>query len=182
MDRIFQVGNKTFPSSSKIKIHDQTHSGEKPFDCTVCPLFPCTFCDEYFVKSISLKTHMKIHADKIPYPCPKCTKPFSQSGNLRRHMRIHTGEKPYLCPQCGQVFSESGNLKSHKRTHKGDKPFTCSSCDKSFTLSTSLKDHSRIHTGEKPFPWKGKDFFSERKPVGTCKNSYREEAILLHPV
>lgn len=54
-----------------------------------------------------------------PYICPSCGAAFLRSGTLKVHIRKHTGERPYICSQenCGKRFSESGNLRTHLKVH-----------------------------------------------------------------
>lgn len=52
-----------------------------------------------------------------PYGCTQCKKKFMRSTTLKIHMRTHTKVKPFECPCCFKNFSESGNMKIHLRIH-----------------------------------------------------------------
>ena len=94
-------------SSRDLAVHRRSHSGEKPFECTVY--------SKRFTQSGHLVKHSRIHNGVKPYKCHLCDKAFSQSTNLNTHMRVHTGEKPYKCSLCDKSFSVSSNLQLHKR-------------------------------------------------------------------
>ena len=92
----------------------RTHTGDKPFTCTVC--------GKGWSNTGNLKRHMATHTLEKAFTCIVCGKGWSDMFYLKRHMMTHTGEKAFACPVCGKGCSQMANLKRHMRTHDGGKP------------------------------------------------------------
>ncbi|PWN19904.1 hypothetical protein BCV69DRAFT_212956 [Microstroma glucosiphilum] len=137
---------KTFQQRQKILRHLQTHTGDRPYKCTVC--------SRRFSEANTLSQHMRTHTHEKPYLCdyPGCNARFAVAGSLTIHKRSrHTNERPFVCtwPGCNRAFAESSNLTKHRRVHSGERPFACDKCDRRFSRPDQLSRHAKIHEAKK---------------------------------
>ncbi|KAI9632807.1 uncharacterized protein MKK02DRAFT_15141, partial [Dioszegia hungarica] len=136
---------RVFRSRQKVLRHLQSHTGYRPYVCTVC--------DQAFSEAAPLAAHLRRHNEEKPFVCgyEGCGRGFAISSSLTIHMRTHNGEKPFICPHCHKGFVEASNLTKHIRTHTGEKPFACPhpGCGKRFPRPDQLKRHVGIHEKEK---------------------------------
>ena len=55
------------------------HSGEKPFQCKLCPA--------KFTQFVHLKLHKRLHTNERPYECPKCSRKYISASGLKTHWK-----------------------------------------------------------------------------------------------
>lgn len=130
---------------SSLDTHIKSHSGNRPFTCTICK--------REFTTQWNLKLHRWTHEARTnkPFKCDQCQGAFIRQSDFVAHMNSHKSIRPYTCNYCGAKFIRKYNCQRHVKEHENEKTFTCTVCGKSFHRSYYLKDHMRMHSGLRPY-------------------------------
>lgn len=127
------VCSKSFFTAYLLRLHMQTHSGDKPYVCHQC--------GRRYASRSSLLCHQRYSHFAQPRPCPECGKQFKSLRVVKQHMRSVHRSSLHKCPHCGLEFRQRDWLDWHIITHSTQQPFTCDECQlncNSETCATGL--------------------------------------------
>ncbi|CAK6974740.1 early growth response protein 4-like [Scomber scombrus] len=77
--------DRRFSRSDELNRHVRIHTGQKPFQCTICA--------RSFSRSDHLTTHTRTHTGEKPFSCDVCGKRFARSDERKRHGRVHVKQQ-----------------------------------------------------------------------------------------
>lgn len=90
-----------FTQKGSLAKHLLTHSGEKPYKCSV------EGCHRAFAQSGNLARHSRSHTDEKLFSCNYCNKNFRRKDTVRQHELTHTQ------PNIDTQYSNSNNINSN---------------------------------------------------------------------
>ena len=131
---------KKYPCESKLKIHERTHTGIRPFICEIC--------QKSFNEKRNLKEHLKSHSEIRPFKCPLCDKGFKCIESLKEHIKYsHYKIKNFSCQFCNKKFGKLCVLKNHMFVHTKEKKLKreVEGCGKCLEENSNMLKHYACH-------------------------------------
>ncbi|XP_072044390.1 uncharacterized protein [Amphiura filiformis] len=137
-EHVCQFCGIAFGTQGNLKLHERTHTNERPFKCDQC--------DEAFLSKWHLQIHMMNHTGVRPYVCETCGHGAKTITDLNNHLLTHNKERPYQCDTCGQRFSSQRGVEKHQSiVHKREKKHKCRYCENRFRYKNTCNQHEKSH-------------------------------------
>ena len=138
---------KGFSSMSELAKHQRTHSGFRPFKCTLCDY---QSSDKFGLRKHVLRKHVLSNLEKKRYRCRLCKINFDAENEFNKHNENHHGFNKRIkkltlrCKYCDYMFTKPQSLRKHEQNqHIERKLYKCRHCQKKFNTEQEKTEHEQ---------------------------------------
>ena len=147
--------DQQFANDTDLVVHMKTHTGDKPYLCTIC--------GSSYVKRKYMRFHKKFYHTLLPQcVCDVCGKICRTNSQLKQHKMSHEPQRdtkkthPCRCEICGSLFKNKRTLRVHRRNvhdkeHLKLETLTCELCNKQYHGERQMRSHMKT-THRTPHP------------------------------
>lgn len=112
--------SKVFHDTWKYKVHMRSHTGVKPFGCSMCTFFATS--------KMTVRDH--IHRKHKDAENPRILLRTVGIDGTVSHVELNMPQREFKCDHCGEVFQDNYHMKHHKKkAHTDVAPFSCVECN-----------------------------------------------------
>lgn len=138
---------KKFNSNNNRKEHENTHTGNRPYNCKIC--------SKAFASRRNISAHEKIHKGSKPHQCKVCNRTYTERRHLDGHTRANhlndtDPQRFFPCKLCDVNLKSNPSLLYHIRTVHRNSNYECDYCQRQFKRKDLLNNHMIVHFDLKP--------------------------------
>ena len=122
-----------------------THPGVERMYTDVGEQYRCRLCHYSSISTSLMRSHMRMHKEKLPFECSLCDYHASSSADLQAHTLRHCKVRTYPCRRCSAVFNYKSQLRAHLRAHERA-PLLCRMCTYQTIDPMEYRQHLHSHT------------------------------------